>query len=51
MFKISEHEYTTYTKGIKDVQKEFQELDKNDERARGIVLMTTLIRYDNTTVF
>lgn len=39
MFKISEHEYTTYTKGIKEVQKEYQDLKKNDQRVKGIVQM------------
>lgn len=37
MFKVSEHECSTYTKGIKDVQKQCQELGKNDERAQGNV--------------
>ncbi|KAJ6635984.1 Coiled-coil domain-containing protein 39 [Pseudolycoriella hygida] len=33
MFKISEHECSTYSKGIKDVQKQHQDLEKNNGRA------------------
>ncbi|XP_037037232.1 coiled-coil domain-containing protein 39 [Bradysia coprophila] len=33
LFKISEHECSTYTRGVRDVQKQHQDLEKNDKRA------------------